>query len=78
MSGGTELGRENFSRVAVGCTVSGGGQLDEVVDVNGITYVLAPKLKKNWRKAKQTMNDTLLREWNLPARIPTIEWIRDG
>ena len=78
MSGGTELGRENFSRVAVGCTVSGGGQLDEVIDVNGITYVLAPKLKKNWRKAKQTMNDTLLREWNLPARIPTTERIREG
>ena len=52
--------------------------MDEVLDVNGITYVLAPKLKKNWRKAKQTMNDTLLREWNLPARIPTTERIREG
>ena len=35
------------------------------------TYVLAPKLKKNWRNAKQTMNAGVLSSWNLPARMPT-------
>jgi len=34
---------------------------------------LAPKLKKNWSSAKQTMNAGLLRVWNLPARIATAE-----
>jgi hypothetical protein len=35
------------------------------------TYVLAPKLKKNCRKAKHTINAGLLSMWNCPARIPT-------
>ena len=35
------------------------------------TYVLAPKLKKNWRKAKQTMNAGVLSESNLAARTAT-------
>ncbi len=38
-----------------------------------MTYVLAPKLKKNWRKAKLTMNAAVLRVLNLLARIPTAE-----
>ena len=33
---------------------------------------MAPKLKKNWRKAKQTMNAGVLSVWNLPARMPTV------
>ena len=34
---------------------------------------MAPKLKKNWRNAKQTMNAGVLSEWKLPARIPTAD-----
>ena len=45
--------------------------MDEVVDVNGITYVLAPKLKKNCIRAKQTTKAGMLSSWNLPARMPT-------
>ena len=33
---------------------------------------MAPKLKKNWRKAKHTMNAGLLSEWKLPAMTPTV------
>ena len=38
----------------------------------GYTYVvvLAPKLKKNWRRVKRTMKGTLPSVSNLPARIP--------
>ena len=37
------------------------------------TYVVvfAPKLKKNWRSAKQTMNGTVDNVSNLPARMAT-------
>ena len=39
----------------------------------GYAYVVAfaPKLKKNWRKEKQTMKDTVLSLWKFPARTPT-------
>ncbi len=34
--------------------------------------MLAPKLKKNWRNAKHTMNAGVLSVVNFPARIPTV------
>lgn len=43
------------------------------MNVERRTYVvvLAPKLKKNWRKAKHTTKPTLLSVWKHPARMAT-------
>ena len=49
--------------------------MDEVVDVNGITYVLAPKLKKNWTDSpEEYVLLRLLRVSALLKRLIIIDW----
>lgn len=71
MGESTEAGREDFSGVDVGgssAKVSGPYVIKRRV---AVTHEFAPKLKKNWRKAKQTIKAGLLKEWNFPARMAT-------
>ena len=62
---------DQFSNIRRWCYTTKTSAFQRVNGERNPTHVLAPKLKKNWRKAKQTTKAGVLRLWNWPARIPT-------
>lgn len=68
----SEAGRKGFGGINVGRS-SIGRPISLRATPRGVpaTHAFAPKLKKNWSKAKQIMKAGLLRVWNFPARMAT-------